>query len=326
MAEDARNQGLSGAFREVETPGRTNSETPLSRGMGTPGMPSTPSMMGTPGTSMGTPGIGTPGIGTPRMPGTPMGDIGTPGGEPSTPGFKDIGTPGGGYNEPSTPGFRDIGTPGTVGGDTPGLSREEIEKRNRRDQLREEAVRRTKRRFNMEKAKGARGRKKDRDISEKIALGQNVQSQGGEVMYDSRLFNRDAGLQAGFAQEDSYNIYDKPMASAVSAHIYRPTKTSDAPDEEAEMEKILKAGPTFQAHKGFKGSEEQGKRGDGPVQFEKIKQDDPFDLGDLTQEKERRRSREKESRKRRRRSPESSASPERRRKKKKSKKRKRRYD
>ena len=48
------------------------------------------------------------------------------------------------------------------------------------------------------------------------------------------------------------------MSSSINSHIYRPTRTSDIPDEDAEMQKILQSGPSFTAHKGFKGAEERG--------------------------------------------------------------------
>ena len=38
-------------------------------------------------------------------------------------------------------------------------------------------------------------RDRDRDISEKIALGQAAVKPSGEGMYDQRLFNQDAGRQ-----------------------------------------------------------------------------------------------------------------------------------
>merc|ERR1711879_337413 len=209
---------------------------------------------------MGTPGMGTPSVNTPGVPGTPsFRNDGM-----STPGMGgDIGTPG--FGAPSTPGFRDIGTPG-IGGDTPGFtSKEEIEKRNKRHKIREEARKRQERKFKMEKNRRGRS-KRERDVSEKIALGHNVSS-GGDGGMDARLYNRDSGISQGFGAEDSYNVYDKPMSSSINSHIYRPTRTSDVPDEDAEMEKILNSGPSFTAHKGFKGTEASGSRADGPVQF-----------------------------------------------------------
>lgn len=55
-------------------------------------------------------------------------------------------------------------------------------------------------------------RDKERDISEKIALGQAQPSQqSNEALFDQRLFNQSAGLQSGFGDDDEYNVYSKPL-------------------------------------------------------------------------------------------------------------------
>lgn len=71
--------------------------------------------------------------------------------------------------------FLEMGTPGVrTGGETPGgLTKEAIEARNEREKLRQEARKARKRQMGLEKAKGARSRQ-ERDISEQIALGQNI--------------------------------------------------------------------------------------------------------------------------------------------------------
>lgn len=74
-------------------------------------------------------------------------------------------------------------------------------------------------------------------------------------MFDQRLFNKDRGMDAGFGGEDDYNIYDKPMNTSVNQHLYRPTADADAPDGDAELEKILSGGTKFQPHRGFEGTE-----------------------------------------------------------------------
>lgn len=41
-------------------------------------------------------------------------------------------------------------------------------------------------------------------------------------MYDQRLFNQTSGLEAGFGDEDDYNLYDKPLFTDRSAaSIYK---------------------------------------------------------------------------------------------------------
>lgn len=95
-------------------------------------------------------------------------------------------------------------------------TREEREERKRRDDIREERRRERERERRLE-ARDAHGykrskltRDKDRDISEKIALGM-AKVTGGEAMYDQRLFNQDTGMDTGLATDDAYNLYDKPL-------------------------------------------------------------------------------------------------------------------
>lgn len=53
-------------------------------------------------------------------------------------------------------------------------------------------------------------KERERDISEQIALGLPAKTiTGGETQFDSRLFNQSRGMDSGFADEDSYNVYDK---------------------------------------------------------------------------------------------------------------------
>lgn len=62
-----------------------------------------------------------------------------------------------------------------------------------------------------------------RDISEKIALGLAKPTMSKDSMLDSRLFNQES-LSGSFADEDSYNLYDKPLfsGSSAAAAIYKP--------------------------------------------------------------------------------------------------------
>lgn len=64
-------------------------------------------------------------------------------------------------------------------------------------------------------------REQNRDISEKVALGLAKPTMSKESMTDSRLFNQEA-LPSSFAEEDSYNLYDKPLfqGSSAAAAIY----------------------------------------------------------------------------------------------------------
>ena len=59
---------------------------------------------------------------------------------------------------------------------------------------------------------GGRDRSGERDVSERIALGQAVQPTKQETLYDTRLLNQDAGMDSGFAGGDEkYNVYGKPL-------------------------------------------------------------------------------------------------------------------
>lgn len=60
------------------------------------------------------------------------------------------------------------------------------------------------------KAKAVRD--KERDVSEKIALGQaQASKQTNEALFDQRLFNQNSGLNSGFGDDDDYNLYSKPL-------------------------------------------------------------------------------------------------------------------
>jgi hypothetical protein len=119
-------------------------------------------------------------------------------------------------------------------------------------------------------------RDEGRDISEKIALGM-LKGSGkitGESLYDSRLFNQSAGMDAGFGAEDEYTAYTKPLfeRGEVSGSIYRPKKSdSDAYGDVDSQLKQLSDTSRFKPDKGFKGAEAGSGAGprDAPVQFER---------------------------------------------------------
>ena len=65
-------------------------------------------------------------------------------------------------------------------------------------------------------------RDNDRDISEKIALGQAQPTATRDALYDQRLFNQSSGLATGFGDEDDYNLYEKPLfTDRTAASIYK---------------------------------------------------------------------------------------------------------
>ncbi|POY76537.1 hypothetical protein BMF94_0378 [Rhodotorula taiwanensis] len=122
-----------------------------------------------------------------------------------------------------------------------------------------------------------------RDISEKIALGLAKPTMSKDSMLDARLFNREQ-YSASFGDEDSYNLYDKPLfsGSSAAAAIYKP-RGRNVDDEgyevdQGEVEKAMKndrfglgvAG----SGRGFDGADTSEIR-DGPVAFERDTAD-PF--------------------------------------------------
>ncbi|KAG6436577.1 hypothetical protein SASPL_101478 [Salvia splendens] len=126
-------------------------------------------------------------------------------------------------------------------------------------------------------------RDRDRDISEKVALGMaNTRARGGEVMYDQKLFNQEKGMDSGFATDDAYNIYDKGLFTAQSAltTLYRPKKDGDdemygGADEQLDKIKTER----FKVDRAFTGTSERSDPRDRPVEFGKEQpEEDPFGL------------------------------------------------
>lgn len=109
-------------------------------------------------------------------------------------------------------------------------SQAEVDTCRRRERERERRLD-EKNRHGVKKSKLTRD--SDRDISEKIALGQANVRASGEAMYDQRLFNQDTGMASGFATDEAYNTYDKPLfADRGAAGVYRPTRGAEGDDEE----------------------------------------------------------------------------------------------
>lgn len=177
-------------------------------------------------------------------------------------------------------------------------TREEREERRRRDEIREDRKRERERERRLD-SKDAHGfkrskltRDKDRDISEKIALGM-AKVTGGEAMYDQRLFNQDTGLNTGLATEDAYNLYDKPLF-ADRSELFKGRANRDdeayagraggGPGTAAAGGEIDTA--RFKPDKGFTGADYGGKNGGGDggadgggLEFEKDPTEaDPFGL------------------------------------------------
>uniref|UniRef100_A0A0D6QT85 SKI-interacting protein SKIP SNW domain-containing protein n=1 Tax=Araucaria cunninghamii TaxID=56994 RepID=A0A0D6QT85_ARACU len=169
-------------------------------------------------------------------------------------------------------------------------TKEEREERLKREALREERRKERERERRLEAKEGHVGKKskvtrdRDRDVSEKIALGMaNTGTGTGEVIYDQRLFNQEKGMESGFAADDQYNIYDKGLFTAQNtlSTLYRPKKDADSEmygGADEQLDKVLKT-DRFRADKGFAGATERGGPRDRPVEFEKDAEEaDPFGL------------------------------------------------
>jgi SNW domain-containing protein 1 len=158
----------------------------------------------------------------------------------------------------------------------------------RREKIREESRKERERERRLEAKDASMGKRskitrdRDRDISEKVALGLASTKQGTEVMCDERLFNKDKGMSSGFAtDDDQYNVYDKVLFTAqpTLSTLYRPKKDLDneaygGADEQ--LEKIMKT-DRFKPDKGFAGASKRADPRDRPVEFES-EEADPFGL------------------------------------------------
>ncbi|KAG0144300.1 hypothetical protein CROQUDRAFT_47482 [Cronartium quercuum f. sp. fusiforme G11] len=155
-------------------------------------------------------------------------------------------------------------------------ARDELRRERRKDREREMRMN------NMGNEKRAQhlARTQNRDISEKIALGLAKPTMSKESMIDSRLFNQES-YSGTFGDEDSYNLYDKPLftGSSAAAAIYKRGGGQDGAEDSGERygggteEGISTAMRNDRfglgvAGKGFEGADLQETR-DGPVQFER---------------------------------------------------------
>ncbi|KII88154.1 hypothetical protein PLICRDRAFT_41291 [Plicaturopsis crispa FD-325 SS-3] len=162
-------------------------------------------------------------------------------------------------------------------------SEEDEDARRVRDQMRAEKRRERERELRMnnmgtEQRAKQLARQQNRDISEKVALGLAKPTMSKESMLDSRLFNQES-LSGSFADEDAYNLYDRPLfhGSTAAAAIYKARGNMAEGNEDSfgggTEEGIGKAldNDRFglgEARVGFEGARDQEIR-EGPVQFEK---------------------------------------------------------
>ena len=171
---------------------------------------------------------------------------------------------------------------------------EDVAQRNR---LREERRRERERELRMsnmgqEQRARAFAKEQNRDISEKVALGLAKPTMSKESMTDARLFNREA-LSNTFGDDDSYNVYDKPLfqGSSAAAAIYKRPGTGGSDEmfgsgtESGIQNELQHDRFGLGVKRGFKGTESKETRS-GPVQFEKD-DSDPFAIDQFLDEAKR---------------------------------------
>jgi len=164
-----------------------------------------------------------------------------------------------------------------------GESHQDLEERKKRDDLREERRRDREREHRLEnfagKNKSKFARDLERDVSEKIALGQAV-GPSHEALYDQRLFNQSSGIDQGFGDEEGYNVYSEPLfrRDDHNAIFKAPKRDDDVYGGSANMDELLNTS-RFKPDKDFEGIDKsKAEPRSGPVQFEKDKEPDPFGL------------------------------------------------
>ncbi|UKK02002.2 chromatin-binding protein [Theileria orientalis] len=140
-----------------------------------------------------------------------------------------------------------------------------------RELLKIEAERRRELEREWRLEKGIKKRKTgERDVSEKIALGQAKPTKITDL-YDARLLQGDAGMSSGFdgGDDEGYNIYDKPLfADRSTANIYQHSK-----------ERFTKS--TGDMNVACFANADRGVQRNTPVEF--VKDPDPFGFEKLLQ-------------------------------------------
>lgn len=176
--------------------------------------------------------------------------------------------------------------------------------RRERDEMRREAERDIRREYQMERrgraaAAGAsqaaaelrkpRDAGRERDVSEKVALGQYSGGGGGgssEGMFDQRLFGKGSGVApASLASGEVSDLYDRPLLNGSSASkLYRPggAAAAAADDEPRQFKGKREFAGTAESRASLRGAGGRSK----PVQFEK--EADPFGMDGLFSGEERR--------------------------------------
>jgi SNW domain-containing protein 1 len=120
-------------------------------------------------------------------------------------------------------------------------------------------------------------RDQERDVGEKIALGQ-AQPSSNDVIHDQSLYNRTQGLSSGFKDDEENSVFDKPLwENRQATNIYGGLKDIGNEytheEEKPDVERVLNR----KVGKGFEGAESRMGSRTRPVEFEKV-QDDLFGM------------------------------------------------
>jgi SNW domain-containing protein 1 len=153
---------------------------------------------------------------------------------------------------------------------------DEKQERNKLRNIRKREIERDRRIEVAGNKKAKLTRDVDRDISERIALGQAQPTK--ETMVDARLYNQVTGLETGFKDEEDYDLYDKPLfVDRTNASIYRNVKANsnidnddkgnDISESKKLMEKIYKRGNMFE------GADISNAQGGKKIEFESNKEE-----------------------------------------------------
>ncbi|KAK8809831.1 hypothetical protein WA158_000774 [Blastocystis sp. Blastoise] len=143
---------------------------------------------------------------------------------------------------------------------------EERKARHERDELRHERELERRREYNRKHSsrKSKVERDEDRDISERIALGEASLTGLKGAQFDGRLYNNTEGVASNFGADDEYNLYSKPFFSEKKTSIYTAkVDNSIKYAAEDEFRKLNDLG-NFE---GDEGHSKQIKRG-GPIAFD----------------------------------------------------------
>lgn len=178
------------------------------------------------------------------------------------------------------------------------MTKEEREEYLERERIRFERIKEREKDMRLE-AKGIKSkttRDHERDISEKIALGIPIgKGTLNSSRYDERLFNQSSGIDSGFANEDDYDLYSKPLFAEKNEGLFKPHIDSEYnEDNEKNSEELynkLKNSSKFVPDKSFSGTNNDdnnnASRRNRPVEFEyDVKHDDKEEIS-VKKEKER---------------------------------------